>query len=186
MPPSWGADRIGASLGSHRPTVSLNFRAWWRRKVRSLAVLFSAANWDRSPASHFWFQNFEDLAVGHFYRRAHDILASCKAYMEGVQVGCLVKGGVQDVDEDGGKNSDKFKADLIGYVKLLVKEFEKLGVKDCQKFIMSSTPVGADSSETVSFETDGSKTDSFETDYSETDSFETNSTETVCTTGSRK
>jgi hypothetical protein len=59
--------------------------------------------------------------------------------MEGVQVGCLVKGGVQDVDEDGGKNSDKFKADLFGCVKLLVQEFEKLGVKDCQKF-MSLTP----------------------------------------------
>jgi hypothetical protein len=59
--------------------------------------------------------------------------------MEGVQVGCLVKGGVQDVDEDGGKNSDKFKGDLFGCVKLLVQEFEKLGVKDCQKF-MSLTP----------------------------------------------
>ncbi|PNX58398.1 putative ubiquitin-conjugating enzyme E2 25-like protein, partial [Trifolium pratense] len=83
--------------------------------------------------------NFEDLVVGHFYSRAHDILASCKAYMEGVQVGCLVKGGVQDVDEGGGKSSDKFKADLLKYVKLLVKEFEKLGVKDCKKFI-SPTP----------------------------------------------
>ncbi|PNX56731.1 putative ubiquitin-conjugating enzyme E2 25-like protein, partial [Trifolium pratense] len=84
-------------------------------------------------------KNFEDLVVGHFYSRAHDILASCKAYMEGVQVGCLVKGGVQDVDEGGGKSSDKFKADLLKYVKLLVKEFEKLGVKDCKKFI-SPTP----------------------------------------------
>ncbi|XP_045801366.1 putative ubiquitin-conjugating enzyme E2 38 [Trifolium pratense] len=84
-------------------------------------------------------KNFEDLVAGHFYSRAHDILASCKAYMEGVQVGCLVKGGVQDVDEDGGKSSDKFKADLLKYVKLLVKEFEKLGVKDCKKFI-SPTP----------------------------------------------
>jgi ubiquitin-conjugating enzyme E2 O len=59
--------------------------------------------------------------------------------MEGVQVGCLMKGGVQDVDEVGGKSSDKFKTDLFGYVKLLVQEFEKLGVKDCQKF-MSPTP----------------------------------------------
>jgi hypothetical protein len=59
--------------------------------------------------------------------------------MEGVQVGCLVKGGVQDVDEVGGKSSSKFKADLFGCVKLLVQEFEKLGVKDCQKF-MSLTP----------------------------------------------
>ncbi|GAU33720.1 hypothetical protein TSUD_52530 [Trifolium subterraneum] len=37
-------------------------------------------------------KNFEEFVVGHFYSRAHDILASCKAYMEGVQVGCFVKG----------------------------------------------------------------------------------------------
>uniref|UniRef100_A0A151UEX6 NADH-ubiquinone oxidoreductase chain 6 n=1 Tax=Cajanus cajan TaxID=3821 RepID=A0A151UEX6_CAJCA len=54
MPPSWGADRIGVSLGSHRPTVILKLPCLVekkRTKVRSLAVLFSAANWDRSPAS---------------------------------------------------------------------------------------------------------------------------------------
>ncbi|XP_039686651.1 putative ubiquitin-conjugating enzyme E2 38 [Medicago truncatula] len=50
-------------------------------------------------------KNFEDLVVGHFYSRAHDILRSCKAYTEGVQVGCLAKGGVQDVDEGEGKCS---------------------------------------------------------------------------------
>ncbi|KAK7298452.1 hypothetical protein VNO77_46913 [Canavalia gladiata] len=53
MPPSWGADRIGVSLGSHRPTVILKLPCLVekkRTKVRSLAVLFSAANWDRSPA----------------------------------------------------------------------------------------------------------------------------------------
>ncbi|WJX73322.1 ubiquitin-conjugating enzyme [Trifolium repens] len=85
-------------------------------------------------------KNFEDLVVGHFYSRAHDILASCKAYMEGVQVGWLVKGGVQDVDEVGGKSSSKFKANLFGCVKLLVQEFEKLGVKDCQKFLSPTPP----------------------------------------------
>ncbi|XP_058754861.1 putative ubiquitin-conjugating enzyme E2 38 [Vicia villosa] len=36
-------------------------------------------------------KNFEDLVAGHFYSRAHDILASCKAYIGGVEVGCLVK-----------------------------------------------------------------------------------------------
>ncbi|QHN95457.1 NADH-ubiquinone oxidoreductase chain [Arachis hypogaea] len=53
MPPSWGADRIGVSLGSHRPTVILKLPCLVekkRTKVLSLAVLFSAANWDRSPA----------------------------------------------------------------------------------------------------------------------------------------
>ncbi|XLR19238.1 hypothetical protein S83_047150, partial [Arachis hypogaea] len=53
MPPSWGADRIGVSLGSHRPKIILKLPCLVekkRTKVRSLAVLFSAANWDRSPA----------------------------------------------------------------------------------------------------------------------------------------
>ncbi|KEH43397.1 ubiquitin-conjugating enzyme [Medicago truncatula] len=37
-------------------------------------------------------KNFEDLVVGHFYSRAHDILGTCKAYMEeGVRVGCFFK-----------------------------------------------------------------------------------------------
>ena len=64
MPPSRGADRIGVSLGSHRPTVILKLPCLVekkRTKVRSLAVLFSAANWDRSPArsdwSDFFFEN---------------------------------------------------------------------------------------------------------------------------------
>ncbi|CAH1414468.1 unnamed protein product [Lactuca virosa] len=54
MPPSRGADRIGVSLGSHRPTVILKLPCLVekkRTKVRSVAVLFSVANWDRSPAS---------------------------------------------------------------------------------------------------------------------------------------
>ncbi|KAK2369480.1 putative ubiquitin-conjugating enzyme E2 [Trifolium repens] len=76
-------------------------------------------------------KNFEVLVMGHFYSQAHDILASCKAYMEGVQVGCFVKGEVRDVDKGGRKSSDRFKADLFGYVKLLVQDFEKIGVKDC-------------------------------------------------------
>jgi len=53
MPPSRGADRIGVSLGSHRPTVILKLPCLVEKKrtrVRSLAVLFSAADWDRSPA----------------------------------------------------------------------------------------------------------------------------------------
>ncbi|CAD5167213.1 unnamed protein product, partial [Musa acuminata subsp. malaccensis] len=48
-----GADRIGVSLGSHRPTVILKLPCLVEKKltkVRSLAVLFSAADWDRSPA----------------------------------------------------------------------------------------------------------------------------------------
>ncbi|CAI8593123.1 unnamed protein product [Vicia faba] len=79
-------------------------------------------------------KNFEDLVVGHFYSRAHDILASCKAYMNGVQVGCLVKGGVQDVNGSEGKQSSAhFISGLAGCVPSLVQEFKKVGVNECKK-----------------------------------------------------
>ncbi|XWS52060.1 hypothetical protein CRYUN_Cryun11dG0035000 [Craigia yunnanensis] len=78
-------------------------------------------------------KHFEDFVVGHFYRRAHDILVTCKAYMNGAQVGCLIKGGVQDVDEGNKSCSQKFKDSLAGCVNMLVKEFTVLGVKDCEK-----------------------------------------------------
>ncbi|WJX68455.1 ubiquitin-conjugating enzyme [Trifolium repens] len=114
-------------------------------------------------------KNFKVLVMGHFYSRAHDILASCKAYMEGVQVGCFVKGGVRYVDKGGRKCSNRFKADLLRYVKLLVQDFNKIGVKDCQKFMYFS--------KSDSFETDYSEADSSETDYSEADSSETDYSE---------
>ncbi|CAN6453631.1 unnamed protein product [Victoria cruziana] len=53
MPPNREADRSGVSLGSHRPTVILTLPCLVekkRTKVRSLAVLFSATDWDRSLA----------------------------------------------------------------------------------------------------------------------------------------
>ncbi|AES61992.2 ubiquitin-conjugating enzyme [Medicago truncatula] len=84
-------------------------------------------------------KNFEDLVVGHFYSRAYNILGSCKAYMEGAQVGYLAKGRVRIVDESEGKCSDKFKAGLVGHVNNLVKEFERIGVKDCEKFQKGSS-----------------------------------------------
>ncbi|XVF70217.1 hypothetical protein PTKIN_Ptkin11bG0142600 [Pterospermum kingtungense] len=84
----------------------------------------------RKPPKHF-----EDFVVGHFYRRAHDILVACKEYMDGAQVGCLVKGGVQDVDEGDKSCSQKFKDSVAGCVNMLVKEFAALGVKDCEKFL---------------------------------------------------
>ncbi|KAK7375951.1 hypothetical protein VNO78_35266 [Psophocarpus tetragonolobus] len=49
------------TAGSHRPTVILKLPCLVekkRTKVRSLAVLFSAANWDRSPARSDWSKNF--------------------------------------------------------------------------------------------------------------------------------
>lgn len=91
---------------------------------------------------YFWFQNFEDFVKGHFCSRASDILVACKAYMEGAQVGCLVKGGVQDVDEGDRSCSQQFKDSLSGYMNMLVKEFAKVGAKDIDKLLPpATTPV---------------------------------------------
>lgn len=83
----------------------------------------------RRPPEHF-----EDLVVGHFCNRAHDILVACKAYMDGAQVGSLVKGGVQDVDLSDKSCSKRFKDSLAGYVDMLVKVFTQIGAEDCEKF----------------------------------------------------
>ncbi|KAG4968982.1 hypothetical protein AAZX31_12G212300 [Glycine max] len=87
-------------------------------------------------------KNFEDFVKGHFCSRASDILVACKAYMEGAQVGCLVKGGVQDVDEGDRSCSQRFKDSLSGYMNMLVKEFAKVGAKDIEKLLPpATTPV---------------------------------------------
>ncbi|ESW21458.1 hypothetical protein PHAVU_005G072300 [Phaseolus vulgaris] len=80
-------------------------------------------------------KNFEDFVKGHFCSRASDILVACKAYMEGAQVGCLAKGGVQDVDEGDRSCSQEFKLSLAGYMNHLVKEFAQTGAKDIEKFL---------------------------------------------------
>lgn len=55
--------------------------------------------------------------------------------MDGAQVGCLVKGGVQDVDAGDRSCSKSFKSSLALYVKRLVGEFSRVGAKDCEKFL---------------------------------------------------
>ncbi|CAJ1957185.1 unnamed protein product [Sphenostylis stenocarpa] len=80
-------------------------------------------------------KNFEDFVKGHFCSRAGDILVACKAYMEGAQVGCLAKGGVQDVDEGDRSCSQRFKDSLSGYINMLVREFAQTGAKDIEKFL---------------------------------------------------
>lgn len=79
--------------------------------------------------------------MGHFFNHAHDILVACKAYMDGAQVGCLVKGGVQDVDEGDKSCSRQFQDSLAGYMNTLVKEFSQIGVEDCQKFLSPTANV---------------------------------------------
>lgn len=60
---------------------------------------------------------------------------SCKAYLEGAQVGCLVKGGVQDVDEGDKSSSQHFKTNLASFIPVLVKTFSQIGAKDCEEFL---------------------------------------------------
>ncbi|KAJ9153590.1 hypothetical protein P3X46_027016 [Hevea brasiliensis] len=83
----------------------------------------------RRPPKHF-----EDFVMGHFHKYANDILVACKAYADGAQVGCLVKGGVQDVDEGDKGCSKGFKDSLPGCVDLLLKEFSLIGVKNTEEF----------------------------------------------------
>ncbi|GKB81191.1 hypothetical protein Tco_0948086, partial [Tanacetum coccineum] len=63
---------------------------------------------------------FEDLVVGHFRHSVRDILMACKAYTEGVQVGSLMREGVQDVDDGEENCSYKFKTDVVSYIKVLI------------------------------------------------------------------
>ncbi|CAL0328887.1 unnamed protein product [Lupinus luteus] len=84
-------------------------------------------------------KNFEEFVAGHFCSRAHDILIACKAYMDGGQVGCLVKGEVQDVDPVDRSCSKLFKNSLAGCVNMLVREFTRTGAKDCDKFLSPVT-----------------------------------------------
>ena len=80
--------------------------------------------------------------MGHFCGRSNDILVACKAYMDGAQVGCLVKGGVQDVDEGDRSCSKQFKESLAGILSRLVGEFTRIGAKDCEKFLPPATTTG--------------------------------------------
>ncbi|GER56508.1 ubiquitin conjugating enzyme [Striga asiatica] len=87
----------------------------------------------RRPPKHF-----EDFAIGYFCKHARAILVSCRAYLDGAQVGCLVKGGVQDVDEGDKSCSQEFKASLRVFMTTLVNQFVQIGAKDCDEFLYLS------------------------------------------------
>ncbi|PIA26950.1 hypothetical protein AQUCO_08400010v1 [Aquilegia coerulea] len=80
-------------------------------------------------------KHFEEFVAGHFRDRAEAILVACKAYMDGAQVGCLVEGGVQDLDEGDKSCSANFKMQVGTIVGNLVPAFIKNGSKDCGKFL---------------------------------------------------
>lgn len=72
---------------------------------------------------------------------------ACKTYIDGAQVGSLVSGGVQDVDEGDKSCSDVFKNSVVGLIKTLVESFTQVGAKDCDKFLYlaekATVPVSA-------------------------------------------
>lgn len=76
--------------------------------------------------------------AGQFCSRGHDILVACKAYIDGAQVGCSTKGGVQDVDQGDKSCSNQFRTSLSAHVDILVREFTKIGAKDCDKVFPSA------------------------------------------------
>ncbi|KAK1425021.1 hypothetical protein QVD17_20364 [Tagetes erecta] len=77
-----------------------------------------------------------DFVVGHFDNRAVDILKAYKAYSEGVQVGCLVKGA----PEEGNKGifTNTFYEDLDYCIELVVVALNGIGVKVDEAKIPSS------------------------------------------------
>lgn len=79
---------------------------------------------------------FEDMVYGHFHQRAHDILSACRAYLDGVRVGEFVKGKPQQTVEPGRTCSVSLRTSLPSYIKSLVEAFTKIGVKDCEKFLV--------------------------------------------------
>uniref|UniRef100_J3MW82 E2 ubiquitin-conjugating enzyme n=1 Tax=Oryza brachyantha TaxID=4533 RepID=J3MW82_ORYBR len=82
----------------------------------------------RNPPKHFG-----DFASCHFCKYGRNILAGCKAYMDGAQVGCLVGNGVQDVDEGDKSCSTNFKGSLKKLFEEFIKEFTRIGVH-CREF----------------------------------------------------
>uniref|UniRef100_A0A7N0U4E9 E2 ubiquitin-conjugating enzyme n=1 Tax=Kalanchoe fedtschenkoi TaxID=63787 RepID=A0A7N0U4E9_KALFE len=73
---------------------------------------------------------FEDLVVGHFRAKAHDILAACKAYTEGVIVGSALNGECEK-----GKCSSDFKEGVSKMMSVLIKLFTNNGSKDLEQFL---------------------------------------------------
>ncbi|KAL0443528.1 UNVERIFIED_CONTAM: putative ubiquitin-conjugating enzyme E2 26 [Sesamum latifolium] len=81
---------------------------------------------------------FEAFVLGYFCKHARDILVSCKAYMDGAQVGCLGNGGVQDVDEGDKSSSQNFRGSLARFITVLVNTFSGIGAKNCEEFLSLS------------------------------------------------
>ena len=87
-------------------------------------------------------QHFEDFVAGHFRKRGQAILVACRAYLDGAQVGCLVGGGVQDVDEGDKSCTAQFKSSLKSVFHDLLMELTVKGA-DCDSFLVGKVKDGA-------------------------------------------
>ncbi|PON84475.1 Ubiquitin-fold modifier-conjugating enzyme [Trema orientale] len=79
----------------------------------------------RGPPKHF-----EDFVVHHFRRRAPDILVACNAYLEGALVGSEINkdgGVVNQAESKCSSSKSKFKSDVAGLMKVLVRNFVENG-----------------------------------------------------------
>ena len=90
----------------------------------------------------FLLQHFEDFVAGHFRKRGQAILVACRAYLDGAQVGCLVGGGVQDVDEGDKSCTAQFKSSLKTLFDELLMELTVKGA-DCDEFLARRVKDGA-------------------------------------------
>ncbi|KAK4420359.1 putative ubiquitin-conjugating enzyme E2 26 [Sesamum alatum] len=118
-----GYANLSGSISGEKKSLEYNERTF----IYSLQTM--VYNMRRPP------KYFEDFVVGHFCKHSRDILVSCKAYLDGAQVGCLAEGGVQDVDEGDKSCSQQFKGNLAEFVPILVNRFLEIGAKDCQEFM---------------------------------------------------
>ncbi|PKU88061.1 putative ubiquitin-conjugating enzyme E2 38 [Dendrobium catenatum] len=72
-------------------------------------------------------KNFEDFVAEHFRCKGGAILAACREYIEGAQVGCVVGNGVQHVDKVDMSCSSTFKQNLSALYDHLVMQFAAKG-----------------------------------------------------------
>lgn len=82
----------------------------------------------RNPPKHF-----EEFVRSHYFVRALDIVKACNAYKDGAPVASMVKGGVQDIEETSESGSKKFRTDVAAFMKTVVDELVKLGVKELEE-----------------------------------------------------
>ncbi|WZZ64519.1 hypothetical protein YC2023_075889 [Brassica napus] len=82
----------------------------------------------RNPPKHF-----EEFVRSHYFVRALDIVKACNAYKDGAPVASIVKGGVQDIEETSESGSKKFRNDVAAFMKTVVDELVKLGVKELEE-----------------------------------------------------